>query len=181
MSGACCCSPLGPGPSPSPSGGAALVGMPLHFPFGGGFSCCGAGGVTGFAGAGATPPAPMAFSSGGAGVDLRSGFGKATFGWTTGTAVMSAVAFGFVVNITVPGGGSIPANSGTSLSVTVPGVLATDSVWANQTSAVFSVGVAIVNAYSTGANSVTLQIHNCTTSSQSIPSNFPLRVGILRG
>lgn len=177
--GACCCSPLGPGPSPSPSGGASLVGMPLHFPFGGGFSCCTAGGATGFSGG--TPAAPSAFSSGGASADLRSTFGRAMFGWISGASIMNTPALGLVVNIVVPGGGSVPANSGVSLNVTVPGVLPTDSVWANQTSATFAQGIGIVNAFSAAANQVTLQIHNCTTSSQAVPTNFPLRVGILRG
>lgn len=177
MSMSCGCSPLGPPPS---SGGSSLAAMPLGWSSGLGFSCFAAGGGGGFSG-GVGGTTANAFSSGGGDVG-RCGLGRTEFGgWLIGGSTMSARATGFVVNVVVPGGGTIPANSGVSLSITVPGVLATDSVWANMTSATFSVGVAIVNAYSTGANSVTLQIHNCTTSSQSVPTNFPCRVGILRG
>lgn len=182
MTGACCCSPLGPGPGPSPSGGSSLASMPL----GGGPALSGglkignlAAGVGGLV-SGASSGL-KAFSSGGGDVG-RCGLGRVEFGaWIIGGSFMSIQATGFVINVTVPGGGSVPANSGTALSITVPGVLATDSVWANQTSAVFPSGMSIVNAFSTGANSVTLQILNCTTSSQSIPSNFPCKIGILRG
>ncbi len=171
------CSPLGP--PPSASGGSALVGMPLHFPFGGGFECFAGGAAGGFSGG---PTVAKAFSSGGADVG-RCGLGRLSFeGWILGDSVVSPTPFaGFVVNITVTGGGSVPANSGVTLSVTVPGALGTDSVHANQTSALFPAGMSIVNAFATGANAVTLEILNCTTSAKSIPSNFPLRVGILRG
>ncbi len=174
------CSPFGPAPSPSPSGGTALVGMPLHFPFGGGFQCFAGGAAGGFSGG--SGALANAFSSGGFDVG-RSGLGRLTFeGWILGDSVVTPTPFaGFVVNITVTGGGSVPANSGVTLSVTVPGALGTDSVHANQTSALFPAGMSIVNAFATGANAVTLEILNCTTSAKTVPSNFPLRVGILRG
>lgn len=182
MSGACCCSPLGPGPSPSPSGGSSA-----SMPLGGGPALSGGiriGDLTGGAGGMVSTGANTtlnAFSSGGADVG-RCGLGRIDFGsWVVSQSTLSLQATGFVVNVTVPGGGSVPANSGTALSITVPGVRATDSVWANQTSAVFPSGMSIVNAFSTGANNVTLQILNCTTSSQSIPTNFPCKIGILRG
>ncbi len=177
------CSPLGPGGvTPSPSSGAALVGMPLYFPFGGGFQCFAGGASGGFAGGPGVPGVANAFSSGGADVG-RCGLGRLTFeGWILGDSTVVPTPFaGFVVNITVTGGGSVPANSGTTLSLTVPGALGTDSVHANQTSALFPAGMSIVNAFATGANAVTIEILNCTTSAKSIPSNFPLRVGILRG
>lgn len=178
MTMSCGCSPLGPPPS---GGGSALAAMPLGWSAGLGFACFAAGGAGGFSPGSGAPATANAFSSGGGDVG-RCGLGRTDFGaWIIGGSNMSAQATGFVVNVTVPGGGSVPANSGVSLSITVPGVLATDSVWANMTSATFSAGVAIVNAYATGANAVTLQIHNVTTSSQSVPTNFPCRVGILRG
>lgn len=82
--------------------------------------------------------------------------------------------------VNVPGGGAVPGNSGTTLSVTVAGVLATDAVFANQTSALFPGGMSICNAFASGANTITLEILNCTTTAKTIPSNFPLIVGILR-
>jgi hypothetical protein len=96
------------------------------------------------------------------------------------TKLDSITAVGQIFSVTVPGGGAVPANSGTTLSVTVTGVLATDAVYANQTSALFPAGMSITNAFASGLNTVTLEILNCTTSSKTIPSNFPLRVGVLR-
>lgn len=96
------------------------------------------------------------------------------------TKLDSITAASKIFSATVPGGGSVPANSGTTLSVTVTGVLATDAVFANQTSALFPAGMSITNAFASGANTVTLEILNCTTTSKTVPSNFPLRVGVLR-
>lgn len=96
------------------------------------------------------------------------------------TKLDSITAVGKIFSVTVPGGGSVPGNSGTTLSVTVAGVLATDAVFANQTSALFPGGMSIVNAFASGANTITLEILNCTTTSKTIPTNFPLRVGVLR-
>jgi hypothetical protein len=122
-----------------------------------------------------------AFSSGGVGA-TRDALGRIQFSqWVLMGSMASAVATSIVVNVTVTGGGTIPANSGQSLTVPVPGVRATDSVYANQTSATFSAGVSIVNSFASAANQVTLEIMNATTSTQPIPTNFPLRVGIIRG
>lgn len=96
------------------------------------------------------------------------------------TKLDSITAVGKIFSATVPGGGSVPANSGTTLTVTVTGVLATDAVFANQTSATFPVGLSITNAFASGANQITLEMQNCTTTSKSIPTNFPIRVGVLR-
>lgn len=180
MSMTCGCSPLGP--APSGGGGSALAAMPLGWSSGLGFACFAAGGGAGGFSGGVGGATAKAFSSGGADVG-RCGMGRLTFeGWILGDSVVTPIPFaGFVVNITVTGGGSVPANSGVTLSVTVPGALGTDSVHANQTSALFPAGMSIVNAFATGANAVTLEILNCTTSAKSVPSNFPLRVGILRG
>lgn len=126
--------------------------------------------------------AVQAFSSGVNAITFQN-LGRFDFSPMTGAngGFQGGRAQSFVFNVIVPGGGSVPANSGTSLTVTVPGVLASDAVQANQTSAVFASGISIVNAYANAAGQVTLQILNCTTASQSIPVNFPLRVGVSRG
>lgn len=128
---------------------------------------------------------PNAFSSGSSG-NTRDMLGRLSFPqWALMGSMLAAplagVATSLVVNVTVTGGGSVPANSGTTLTVTVPGVLSSDSVYANQTSATFAAGLSIVNAFASGAGQITLELLNCTTTSKSIPTNFPLRVGILRG
>jgi hypothetical protein len=128
------------------------------------------------------PATLQAFSSGLQAVTFQN-LGRFDFSPMSGAngGFQGGRAQSFVFNVTVVGGGSVPANSGTSLTVTVPGVLASDSIQANQTSATFSAGISIVNAYASGAGQITLQILNCTTASQAIPSNFPLRVAVLRG
>lgn len=179
-----CCSPFGPPPSPPTSSGTVAA-MPLAWSPVTEFGAIAAGGMGGFFGPTPAPVGPVtmnAFSSGGGPgmrqTDIAAGL---RFGWQVGPSIYSFTAIGLTVLVTVPGGGSIPANSGTALTITVPGVRPTDSVWANQTSAVFPSGMSIVNAFSAAANQVTLQILNCTTSSQSVPVNFPCRVGALRG
>lgn len=178
------CSPFGPPPSP-PSSSGTVAAMPLGWTAAPEFTCVGAGGLGGFFPGAAAPVGPVtinAFSSGGGPgmgqTDVAAGL---RFGWITGPSIYSFAAIGMTTLVTVPGGGSIPANSGTALTITVPGVRPTDSVWANQTSAVFPSGMSIVNAFCATAGQVTLQILNCTTSSQSVPVNFPCRIGALRG
>lgn len=157
----------------SSGSGAARLGFATFSPMPTGA----AGGVQG-----GLPAAPLAFSSGIQAVTFQN-LGRFDFSPMTGAngGFQGGRAQSFVFNVIVPGGGSVPANSGTSLTVTVPGVLASDAVQANQTSALFASGISIVNAYANAAGQVTLQILNCTTASQSIPVNFPLRVGVSRG
>jgi hypothetical protein len=133
----------------------------------------------------ATTPGPNAFQSGivGGSRDIlgRISFPQMVLMGAMLSAPLAGIATVFVANVTVTGGGSVPANSGTTLTVPVSGVLSTDSVYANQTSATFAAGLSIVNAFASGAGQITLELLNCTTTSKSIPTNFPLRVGILRG
>lgn len=80
-------------------------------------------------------------------------------------------------NVTVPGGGNIPANSGVSLTVTVTGVKSTDMVLPNLRSAVFSVGAGVsVNTFASANDQITLILYNCTTGIVAVPSNFPLHL-----
>ena len=84
----------------------------------------------------------------------------------------------FVVNATVSASVSMSANSGTSISVSAPGVLSTDAVSVAPT-APFGTGFGPLFAIA-GGGTVTVFFVNCTTSTQNIAPGWTLRIGVIR-
>lgn len=133
-------------------------------------------------GSGGFGPWPGAAASGGTAPSTTYTPGTST-NWPSGsvpTTVQEALDLLRAIryfNVTVPGGGTIPAHSGVSLTVTVTGLKAADMVLPNLRSAVFSVGAGVsCSTFASAANQLTLVLYNCTGAAVSIPSNFPLHL-----
>jgi hypothetical protein len=71
---------------------------------------------------------------------------------------------------TIGAGTTIPANSSTTVSMTVAGLVAGARVIVNATTTL-NVGISVTNAFVGGTNSLSLEIINCSTSSSgSLPA-----------
>jgi hypothetical protein len=85
---------------------------------------------------------------------------------------VSAVA---LFTATIPAGTTIPANSSTSVSLTVAG-LTTGAVLSCNVQTTLNVGLGLANWQVTGTNSFTVTVFNCSTSSSGSLPSIPLKI-----